>query len=452
MRFLKSLQDKRKIFLIAVFLVSLFLFTMVLGNQNLDLSKNVETQESQLKNSSQDMQKILGFNKSVDVALFGAGNIVVVGDIDDPVTDLDHFIIVLDADGNQLWNSTWDNGETKDECSTVLVNGSDIYCGGNTLVLPNRKLVLMKYNATGHRDWNITWLKSGTKYSYCNDLAMDNSQNLYVAGSVEYPGFGIYRNFDELLAKFTATGDEVWNVTLSQNGTTWAYFDGIAIDGDSVYVVGKTFDFGLSDGDGILAKYNATTGELLWNVTWGLYSGYEDFAKDVVVDTAGNIYVTGYSEYSMWDKRMFLRKYTPTGTLSWSKIFTKVTSSWGNGIALNDTHIYIGGSARDSTDTSEVDAIIWKYDLNGDLLGAGYWDGPQGLVDNGLSIAVDNNESTYLVGQTQLISASFYSAFLIKNLQLTTGGGIPGFQLLFLGIALVAMGALYFLKSKQFRV
>ncbi|NMC05812.1 MAG: hypothetical protein GYA24_11400, partial [Candidatus Lokiarchaeota archaeon] len=73
--------------------------------------------------------------------------------------------------------------------------------------------------------------------------------------------------YDAFLAKYNATGAQLWNVTWGGASDEQGSSVAVMADG-SVIMTGETSSFGVGSYDAFLVKYNAT-GAQLWNVTWG---------------------------------------------------------------------------------------------------------------------------------------------------------------------------------------
>jgi uncharacterized delta-60 repeat protein len=185
-------------------------------------------------------------------------------------------------------------------------------------------------------------------------ITLDNADNIYVTGSAGYM-------------------------------TIWKYDSGGTLD----------TSFGTA---GIVVHNNA-------NATGGM-------GKDITLDNAGNIYVSGYStQIAIFNYDMVVWKYKSDGTLDLSfatagfVTYDNGSHDQGDGIVLdNAANIYVTGYSRNTND----DMVILKYGSDGALDGSF---GTGGVVvydgggstsdgDHGRSIALDNGNGIYVAGDS----------------------------------------------------
>ena len=152
---------------------------------------------------------------------------------------------------------------------------------------PTRRLQISSSNPP-KQQWYTTWGGSGDDGG--SDIALDSSNNIYLAGITTSFGAG---DFDMALVKYNNMGEQQWNTTWG--GSNFDTASGIAVDSsDNVYLVGITVSFGAGQSDMVIVKYNSL-GEQQWNTTWGGSGG--DLGYGIAVDSSDNIYLVG-STYS----------------------------------------------------------------------------------------------------------------------------------------------------------
>lgn len=167
---------------------------------------------------------------------------------------------------------------------------------------------MAKYNPVT-MSWNPILSAGGTTNDFGQNIAVDGSGNVYVAGT--YSGTATFTgiinisttsvgNNDIFVAKYNSMGYLQW--VQSGGGTNYDYLQGIDVDANgNVYITGYfygTATFGgisktaQSQGytDIFVAHYNSN-GTIKWVLTAGGIFG--EVSNDIAVDNRGNCYITG---------------------------------------------------------------------------------------------------------------------------------------------------------------
>ena len=382
----------------------------------------------------------------VDVAIDSNDDIIMGGRTTN--TSSDHFVAKYDDAGTQLWNDTRDGGSI-DLLRALAVSGTDIYVGNDFFNQSRYECFLGKYDTSGNQLWNTSWFKSGASGCYTRDMALSQTGDFYFTGEMAYGSSPSY-TYQYFVVKLDSSGNEVWNTTSDVKDSRRKTIHGITTFNDLVYIIGQYRNDSRNENDPLIACISATSGLQLWNKTWQAQGYSEGRATDVIVDSSGNFYVTGY--YGMMTNcEVFLRKYNPSSDLIWEVMYQDISST-AQGIALEgDSSIFIVGSTKVSF--SESSALLLKYGSNGTLLREGSWMGDTTIGSNmGYNVEVDSSGNVYMVGSTPGISGT--DAFLIKNLELLkpssgSGNAIPSFNLWFLiGI----LGCTILLVMRKYRL
>lgn len=191
--------------------------------------------------------------------------------------------------------------------------------------------------------WARTWGGSGAGGDWANTVAVDTNGNVYVAGQ-----FSSTVDFDPGL------------------GEDWHTANGICSP--------------------FLSKFDSA-GTFQWANTWGNENA--NGVESAVTDSENNIYVFSYDS---------INKFDSNGNQSWA-------INWGGtyprGMAIcNQNVLCLTGWFQGGIDFDpgpEVDmhwgsGYLSRFDLDGNYLGAGAWDGL------GLDVAADNRGSIYVTG------------------------------------------------------
>jgi PGF-CTERM protein len=217
---------------------------------------------------------------------------------------------------------------------------------------------------------------------------------VYLAGTTNssfFPG----SNSDVFLNKYdSTTGNLIWNITWGGTGGDWG---NAMATGDSVYLAGTTWSFAAGGNcDAFLNKYDSTHGNLIWNITWGR----ADLNHGMAIATTGDsIYLAGTIEFigADVDSNAFLNKYDSDGNLIWNITWAGTGHDMGQAIATEDgDSVYLAGTTG-FFGAGEGDAFLNKYDsTDGNLI----WNITWGGTGNDAGQATATGDSVYLAGTT----------------------------------------------------
>ena len=266
-----------------------------------------------------------------------------------------------------------------------------------------------------------TWGGAGNESA--NGIAVAADGSSYVVGTsdsflTDQFGFrpGIF------LVKFAPDGSLVWQKVW--NGTTiFGSFLGPAValgaDG-SVYVTGTTSTSPSTNGeDAVLLKFNASSGALIWQRTWG--GSAFDRSNAVAAASDGSVYITGAADsFGASGTSMFVVKFNAAGTLLWQRIWD---AAEGMAVAVApDGSVYAAGSATRPPGIGNFDVLVLKMTADGGLVWARTYSAGD-VVDprGGMTVAPDG--SVYIAGALQAPKMGFVpiAALIIK---LTPAGGL----------------------------
>lgn len=206
------------------------------------------------------------------------------------------------------------------------------------------------------------------------DVASPSNSDVYVVGAtggnLAVPGSS--GDYDAFIRKYTSGGYMLWTRQFGSSGRDWAY--GVAASGSHIYVVGFTSGnlSGTNKGgtDAFIRKYNAD-GSIAWTRQFG--TSAEDYAYDVAVNSTGYAYVVGYTRGSLSGTNgggadMFIRKYSPTGGVIWTRQWHYNRDDFGTAVAVSGRNVYLVGHSA-SLNTSQDNAVhVVKYTSWGSLV------------------------------------------------------------------------------------
>ena len=310
--------------------------------------------------------------------------------------DQDAFLLKYDAAGNLAWQRTYGTGPTEpglraDEYGQGVAttpDGSAIYVTGQ---FGNGSVFLAKFDPNGGLIWDRTWGDNGN-FSRAVAVAADGS--VYVAGGTSTFDVG---QSDAFVAKFTADGALVWDLTWGGFGFDTAQDLALGPDG-SVYFAGETNSFVANDA--FLVKLSPT-GTVLWERDWGTLDrdGFPGLTSAFGVGTApdGSVYITGNASDIGVDKNVILVKFSAAGDVVWQKIGGPGFGN-GNDVAVAaDGEVFVSGSflveSRDVPDAFGGLAFVAQYSADGKKRKAIQWGGAahESAVADAIAVAADGS-------------------------------------------------------------
>ena len=371
--------------------------------------------------------KLLGSSSSdygYGVSVDSAGNAYVTGwtkgnfDGHSNSGKSDMFLIKYDSSGNKKWskllgtsNSDYGVGVSVDSAGNVYVTG---YSEGNFDGHSNSgksDMFLIKYDSSGNKKWSRLFGSSSNDIGY--GVSVDSAGNVYVTGYSEgnFDGHTNSGYSDMFLIKYDSSGNKKWSKLLGSSSGD--YGNGVVVDSSgNVYVTGYSegaFDGHRNSGksDMFLIKYDSS-GNKKWSKLLG--SSSDDYGYGVSVDSAGNVYVTGYSEgkfdghTNSGENDMFLIKYDSSGNKKWSQLLGSSSDDEGKGVSVDSKdNVYVTGYSEGKfdghTNSGNWDMFLVKYDS----LGNKRWSKLLGSSsdDEGKGVSVDSAGNVYVTGYSE---------------------------------------------------
>ncbi len=397
-------------------------------------------------------------DSAYDLAVDSAGHVVVAGSYYKSATFGAHtltaqsqwstaFLAKLDTNGKFLWalgsnsySSVYGQEVSLDAQNNAYVGGaystSAMSLGTVTLNKPlgKRDIWIAKVSSAGKVAWAASAGGKGSDYLY--NLLADGSGNTYLTGQfTETATFGSHTlsskgGFDVFIAKLDNTGTFVWAHGFGSAGNDrgWSMAvdksGNVIVAGDfqgAMVVAGTTLAGpGVTGKDDIFMVKLDKAGAFVWAKGQG--SSWNDFARGVGVDAAGNIYLLGRFgapmtlgstkltpslKYGKNPYDLFLAKLTPAGNWSWAmtgggkypvSAMELLVDAKGNSYILTqfDSVVTFGGI---STLGFVKDGMLAKVDSMGKVLWAAKMGGPGNDVLT--DIASDGKKHIYVGGACQ---------------------------------------------------
>jgi photosystem II stability/assembly factor-like uncharacterized protein len=313
------------------------------------------------------------------------------------LNDYEAFVTKLNASGSGLIYSTYLGGSGDDFGQGIAVDsaGNAIVVGQTTsssfptlnafqsALSGSNEAFVTKFNSTGNALVYSTYLGGSGTFDNANGVAVDANGSAYVTGSTNSANFPTLNPFqatlggtDAFVTKINNSGALAYSTFLG--GPDGEVGWGIAVDlSGSAYVTGQAgSNFPLVNpiqptnvgGDAFVTKLNGAGSGLIYSTYIGGTSNQET-GRGIAVDSAGNAYVTGYTDAadfpilpgSLRTKSPFFRSADGGG--NWNNETYGLKSNNVNSLAVdpvNPLTIYAGtyGGVFKSTDAGQSWGVI----------------------------------------------------------------------------------------------
>jgi uncharacterized delta-60 repeat protein len=251
------------------------------------------------------------------------------------------------------------------------------------------------------------WVKNYSYQSYrsdiLNDMAIDNSGNVYVTGESN----SITTEYDYATVKYNLNGTQQWAMRYDgppHNEPDRSYAVAVDNSGNS-YITGTTGNTAITGQDITTIKYNSA-GVEIWIKVYSTQGAAIDKGNDITVDNLGNVYVVGTVKNAGND--IVTIKYNSAGAQQWATVYNSSGSNGDNGSSITvdaSGNVYVAGTAYG-------DAVLIKYNSAGTQQWAKTYNGPGGGSDNFWLITMDASGNIYTAGESA--SGPTYDYALVK--------------------------------------
>jgi hypothetical protein len=268
----------------------------------------------------------------------------------------------------------------------------------------------VKFDTNGTALWARSYRDNTNGYSQANAIALGPDGSVYVAGAAR----GSNNDQDFATVKYDANGDELWAVVYDYGGYDQAF--ALAVDAEgNAYVTGSGSTAPYSTIDAITIKYD-NAGTQLWVAQYDGPDGGEDVPAAITVDSAGNVYVTGYTieantiaYYQIGD--YITIKYNPDGEQLWAAIHDgpSTADDRAKAIAVDPSgNVYVTGSHSYNYSVNSGTTVYYDYDYatikynpDGQRLWLAVYNGKRPSPDVPTDLKLDAAGNVYVTGTSE---------------------------------------------------
>ncbi len=325
------------------------------------------------------------------VAVDASNNVIVTGY--SYGSGWDYATIKYSSAGVPLWTNRYNGpGNSSSEAKAIAVDASNnvIVTGFSSINNTNSDFVTIKYSSAGVPLWTNRYNGPGNDSDEAMAIAVDSSNNVIVTGDSAGSG-GVY---DYVTIKYSSAGLPLWTNRYNGPGNNNDNATAVAVDGGgNVYVTGYSRSTNYETGEDYATIKYSSAGVPLWTNRYNGPGNHKDTAGAVVVDSSGNVIVTGSSRASADNIDYATIKYSSAGVPIWTKRYNGPGNGWdiATGLAVDGSNnvIVTGGSDNPTS----LDYATIKYSSAGVPLWTNRYNGPGNNYDVAHAVAVDKSDN-----------------------------------------------------------
>jgi len=312
----------------------------------------------------------------------------------------EEWVAIYNGPGN---GQDWAEDIAVDEEGNVYVTGYSYGSGTGS------DCTTIKYNSNGLEQWVARYNGPDNGADNGLDLVLDNETNVYVTGY----SYGSGTDSDYITIKYNNAGEEQWVARYNGSKNIRDCACDMVVDNNgNIYVTGYTnYTYPGDPTDCATIKYDKN-GVEQWVAEYNGPVNGKDATLAIALDYDGNVYVTGGSEFSENNQDYITIKYNGLGVEQWMARYNGLGNGGDSASAIvldSKGNVYITG--RSTGLETAVDYATVKYNNSGVEQWVARYNGPQNGVDRALAIALDSDENVCITGYINLTYDGYYGYY-----------------------------------------
>jgi len=309
--------------------------------------------------------------------------------------------LVSQSQVSQQWAARYNGSANRGDAGNAVAidaSGNIYVTGSSSEINSDLDITIIKYNNAGIQQWIKHYNGPANSSDVGNAIAVDYKGDVYVTGF----SIGIGTDRDYTTIKYSGDGNEQWVRRYNGPKNYYDEANDIVLDNaGNVYITGQSFGR-TSSYDYVTIKYSEN-GDEVWLKRYNGTGNGNDIARDMGIDQLGNIYITG-SSWGVGTRVDYCTiKYAPDGTQLWE---TRYNSARNRGDQANALAIDKWGNCIVTGLTSSTNYLNeWltvKYNPAGEELWKRSYNRGPTSYNEPRDLAVDDNGNVFVTGRASL--------------------------------------------------
>lgn len=303
-------------------------------------------------------------DKAIAIYVDASGNTTILGrsDADATVTSNDDILVIrLNASGVQQWISRFNGSGNGDDFprQMIVTPGGDIYVAGESFNGTDMDAVLIKYNASGVKQWSKVY-DGGNGDDEFISIKADAAENIYAAGHTT----SNTADLDALLVVYNASGAKLDEGQFDGGTHGHDITKGATLNAEGLPILSITSEGDTDpltlDGDIQIVCFN-TDASFNWNTTYD--GGANDDASDITFDAINGVVVCGQTDQSTGAELNYdyITLYIGDAEISSTELYegTGAASDVANTLMGHSNGVYVSGGSASETGQRDIVTILY---------------------------------------------------------------------------------------------